>query len=128
MTPENFCYWLQGYMELTPNGELSPSQTQIIRDHLALTFNKVTPNIIPNISPKPWVVQPSITDGKNPYIPPYSVSCNSAVNADCVNVKPSIESDFSQRFPTQCHYDSIADMKNDVRPFLEVGNLNFASC
>lgn len=43
MSPENFCFWLQGYFEL--GGEnLSPQQVQIIKDHLALVFNKVTPN------------------------------------------------------------------------------------
>ena len=43
MTAENFCYFLQGYFEL--GGEnLSPQQVQIIKDHLALVFNKVTPS------------------------------------------------------------------------------------
>lgn len=43
MTPEQFAYWLQGYAEIggpTP----TPEQWQIIKDHLALVFNKVTPN------------------------------------------------------------------------------------
>jgi hypothetical protein len=41
--PKSFCYWLQGYFEL--GGEnLSPQQVQIIKDHLALVFNKVTPS------------------------------------------------------------------------------------
>jgi hypothetical protein len=41
--PKSFCCWLQGYFEL--GGEnLSPQQVQIIKDHLALVFNKVTPN------------------------------------------------------------------------------------
>jgi hypothetical protein len=44
MTPENFCYWLQGYMELTHAKNLNASQFQIIQDHLNLVFNKVTPD------------------------------------------------------------------------------------
>ena len=43
MTAENFAFWLQGYFEL--GGEnLSPQQVQVIKDHLALVFNKVTPS------------------------------------------------------------------------------------
>ncbi|MFU5407349.1 hypothetical protein ACM7XA_30640 [Pseudomonas aeruginosa] len=42
MTPEQFAYWLQGFVEL--NGSL-PSETQWlqIKDHLKLVFEKRTP-------------------------------------------------------------------------------------
>lgn len=43
MTPENFCYWLQGLFEVGGAESLSSAQTQIVKDHLALVFNKVTP-------------------------------------------------------------------------------------
>jgi hypothetical protein len=43
MTPENFVYWLQGYLELSNVSELSKEQTQIIRDHIKLVFDKKTP-------------------------------------------------------------------------------------
>lgn len=43
MTPENFCYWLQGYFELTHSKNLNSMQFQIVQDHLNLVFNKVTP-------------------------------------------------------------------------------------
>lgn len=51
MTPEQFCYWLQGYAEMgspAPNEE----QWQIIKDHLQLAFKKVTPERVtgPNIA------------------------------------------------------------------------------
>jgi len=44
MSPESFCYWLQGYFELAkyPN-DMDYQQVQIVQDHLALVFNKVTP-------------------------------------------------------------------------------------
>lgn len=44
MTPENFCYWLQGHAEL---GGAPPSaeQWQSIREHLATVFKKVTPPV-----------------------------------------------------------------------------------
>jgi hypothetical protein len=41
MTPEQFCYWLQGRAELvekTPSDE----EWEVIREHLGLVFNKVT--------------------------------------------------------------------------------------
>ena len=42
MTPENFTYWLQGFVEL--NGDCpNEFQWQEIKNHLALVFNKVTP-------------------------------------------------------------------------------------
>jgi len=44
MTPENFTYWLQGFFEISESKMLSSKQTQIIKDHLALVFNKVTPD------------------------------------------------------------------------------------
>jgi hypothetical protein len=45
MTPEQFAYWLQGYAEIAA-GRTAPTseEWQIIKDHLALVFHKVTPN------------------------------------------------------------------------------------
>lgn len=43
MTPEQFAYWLQGFVEVhgePPNAK----QWQIIRDHLATVFHTVTPD------------------------------------------------------------------------------------
>lgn len=44
MNANDFCYWLHGLFELTETNSLSKTQTQIIKDHLALVFNKVTPD------------------------------------------------------------------------------------
>lgn len=42
MTPENFCYWLQGFNEL--NGQTpTEDQWKSITEHLELVFKKVTP-------------------------------------------------------------------------------------
>ena len=39
MTPEQFCFWLQGLFELSPDlKKLSAIQTQMIRDHLHYVF------------------------------------------------------------------------------------------
>lgn len=42
MTSEQFTYWLQGFAELN-DGPPSAEQWQMIQEHLALVFNKVTP-------------------------------------------------------------------------------------
>lgn len=40
MTPRDFCYWLQGYFEISLRGDEELSRTQIerIKSHLALVF------------------------------------------------------------------------------------------
>ena len=45
MTAETFAYWLKGHFELNNSDELTPQQVKIIKEHLNLVFNKVTPNI-----------------------------------------------------------------------------------
>lgn len=44
MTPEQFCYWLQGRAELDPTPPTA-EQWQSIREHLDLVFEKVTPSV-----------------------------------------------------------------------------------
>ncbi len=50
MTPEQFAYWLQGFVEL--NGAL-PNETQWlqIKDNLKIVFEKVTPTYTAYQSP-----------------------------------------------------------------------------
>lgn len=43
MTSENFCYWLQGYLEIEDPSNINEGKLQIIKDHLSLVFTKVTP-------------------------------------------------------------------------------------
>ncbi len=43
MKPENFIYWLQGYLELsTENQGLTPEQVEIIKRHINLVLTPVT--------------------------------------------------------------------------------------
>ena len=44
MTPENFCYWLQGLLEIKKNKNLDENQINTIKDHLRLVFKKETPH------------------------------------------------------------------------------------
>ena len=77
MTPEQFTYWLQGYMEIhhpsckSPNEiALSAHQVQVIKDHLKTVFDKQTPErliykttdpyITPNDTGTPWTEAPKV--------------------------------------------------------------------
>lgn len=42
MTEKTFCYWLNGFFELSETDKLSEKQVMMIKEHLALVFNKVT--------------------------------------------------------------------------------------
>lgn len=44
MTNEQFCYWLQGFIEISNPETLTKEQVQIIKDHLQLLFKKETPS------------------------------------------------------------------------------------
>lgn len=45
MNSIEFCYWLQGYLELRDEDKLlTARQIKIVKDHLALVFDKVTPD------------------------------------------------------------------------------------
>lgn len=58
MTPEQFCYWLQGRAELDETPP-TPEQWKSIREHLATVFVKVTPPLKPYTPKRPL----------EPYIP-----------------------------------------------------------
>lgn len=42
MTPETFCYWLQGLFEVGKPKALNAEQVEMIKEHLALVFVNVT--------------------------------------------------------------------------------------
>lgn len=46
MSPDQFCYWLQGFNELVGKNP-TEEQWRMIQDHLGLIFNKVTPTYLP---------------------------------------------------------------------------------
>ncbi len=45
MTSREFCYWLQGFLELSGAKELTEAQLGQVKEHLALSFIKVTPAV-----------------------------------------------------------------------------------
>ena len=42
--PQDFCYWLQGFVELQDSDSISDKQWLVIKDHLKLVFDKNTPD------------------------------------------------------------------------------------
>ena len=74
MTAEQFTYWLQGYFEINDPDRISPLETKIIKDHLALVFKKETPIrtvVVPN---KTEIVTTPFEKGY-PTTNPYTVTC-----------------------------------------------------
>ena len=67
MNEREFCYWLQGLLELSDTKTLDEKQVQIIRDHLQLIFNKVT--ITYDSTFNNWTTHGGVQDY------PVSVSC-----------------------------------------------------
>ena len=51
MTEQQFCYWLQGFIELNQQPPTA-EQWKSIQEHLATVFNKVTPPVmLPTVFP-----------------------------------------------------------------------------
>lgn len=42
MNAEQFCYWFQGFLELTKGSQLEQDQIKVIKEHLELVFAKET--------------------------------------------------------------------------------------
>ena len=62
MTSRDFCYWLQGYFEISGQKEISEAQTDMIKRHLALVFkHEIDPSI-----PDPDGSLQAIHDGNKP--------------------------------------------------------------
>ena len=79
MTPENFAYWLQGFIEISDVKGINETQLQIIKDHLALVFRKETPNRIDIQYTPITFTPPSVCSCKSIFCkicnPPLTVSC-----------------------------------------------------
>jgi hypothetical protein len=78
MTAEQFTYWLQGFMEIANPAQLGEKEIQIIKDHLALVFDKQTPQREPFPFGTPQVVPytPSYTPPYEPGKPYWEIDPN----------------------------------------------------
>lgn len=87
MSPERFCDWLQGFVELSDTDTISEKQWLIIKDHLKLVFDKKTPDrqeyknpsydqILDALRPKPVDLIGKQFDQKFWELnPPYTITC-----------------------------------------------------
>jgi hypothetical protein len=66
MEPTEFCYWLQGFFELSDSSELTPRQINLIRRHLNTVF-------VHHIDPSyPTQQQEALNKAHNPLTDPYT--------------------------------------------------------
>ena len=85
MTAEQFVYWLQGFMEINDPDTISKSETRVIKDHLALVFDKQTPTRVGT----GYGVPNKTEIGTNPFekgyptTNPYTVTCTSTNGIIC---------------------------------------------
>lgn len=63
MTSRDFCYWLQGFYEITGTDTISESQSKMIRRHLNLVFKHEIDPSIPDLTGE----LQAIHDGKPPF-------------------------------------------------------------
>ena len=79
MNYEQFAIWLHGFLEISNAETIDKNQTQIIKDHLALLFDKKTTDrsknkdadVFENYHP-PYVPMPTPT---YPRFNPYKITC-----------------------------------------------------
>lgn len=66
MTPQDFCYWLQGFIEIAEPKTISEKQLEEIKNHLRLVFNKVSDRqLVPNSLEVPFCSKFPISHGIN---------------------------------------------------------------
>lgn len=88
MTPEQFCYWLQGFSEITATTNQAPTSEQwkIINDHLQTVFKKVTPEYKPNLIQDAFKqLEKKVDDEREgfPHRDPWKVTCSDRPQAIC---------------------------------------------
>ena len=98
MNSVEFAYWLQGYFELRDNDEpLTAKQVQIIKDHLALVFNKVTPDREAKTEKEEYPdVRPNLRDVR--FDRPDLICAPAAVEPPIQSTVVPTETDIKERF------------------------------
>jgi hypothetical protein len=83
MTPDSFCYWLKGFVELGEPVTLSKKQLQIVKDHLDLVFDKKTPDrSSPTLTPFIIPSYDGLSEGFNADKETFSMDQNSVSYTD----------------------------------------------
>lgn len=58
LDPEKFCYWLQGFIEMSGATSINEEQMKVLREHLELVFAKVA---VQQVAPHWTTPQTTIT-------------------------------------------------------------------
>lgn len=66
MTPEQFCYWMHGFVETNEAPQPTPAQWNQVKAHLGTVFNKVTPG--PKQGKEHWPFGPGLIAPDDPLI------------------------------------------------------------
>jgi len=78
MTSRDFCYWLQGYFELSDGGRFTAEQSETVKRHLAMVFvHEIDPSFPSeqqSTLDKVHAVVKELTEdaAKPPAVPPHS--------------------------------------------------------
>lgn len=80
LAPENFCFWLQGFIEMSGATSINEEQMKVLKEHLELVFKKVaTQQVQPQFSfpATPGITVPGTGWGEVTFAPnpPYTVIC-----------------------------------------------------
>lgn len=72
MTSRDFCFWLQGHLEISKSTSISASQLTIIKRHLAMVFKYEIDTSLPDPTGELQAIHnpPGLAAGKYPPVPP----------------------------------------------------------
>jgi hypothetical protein len=103
MTPEQFVYWLQGYAEISRSDMLTEDEWKVIKDHLQLVFDKVTPDRSGSKAekdPDPRKIRSGITTGPIVSPPPFVPAPNYPMWPTTPLIDPTNGGGWTPTFPT----------------------------
>ena len=117
LNSDQFCYWLNGYFEIHGAGRfveltLDNNQVKVIKDHLALVLNKVTPlKKIGTYSEIPVANSTNVFPPKPTSMPPYFPDpwIKTKFADDSKYIKPKMEADQFGGFDRDSNQQSIID-------------------
>ena len=51
LNPESFCFWLQGFIEMSGATSINEAQMKVLKEHLELVFKRVATYSVPQQTP-----------------------------------------------------------------------------
>lgn len=66
MNAVDFCFWLQGYFEISGTKEMTPAQLEVVKNHLSLVFKHEIDPLRESETPTPAKVLNQAHSGRPP--------------------------------------------------------------